>query len=74
MVTPETCPHPDELCSECASGQRCHPVIPQKDGGLVQRKSAGLEKKGRLNSIQPKKHLPAWLVDASASVRRSYGF
>lgn len=63
MITPETCPHPDDLCNECASGANCHPVIPRKDG-VVQRRT----------QPRDKKRLPAWLADASASVRRSYGY
>lgn len=66
MITPETCPHKDELCSECSSGQDCHPVIVQK-GGVVQRT---MTKRGP----KLKRFIPAWLADASASVRRSYGY
>jgi hypothetical protein len=65
MVTPETCPHKDELCSECSSGENCHPVIPRKDDFVPKLKHPGDYRK---------KRLPAWLKDASASVRRDYGY
>ena len=67
MITPETCPHPDELCSECPSWGNCQPVIPRKDGFVPKLKHPG-------DYLKRKKRLPFWLADASASVRRSYGY
>jgi len=65
MITPETCPHPDLLCSECSSGQNCQPVIPRKDDFVPKLKHPG--------DYRKKRSIPFWLADASPAVRRSYG-
>jgi hypothetical protein len=66
MITPETCPHPEDLCSECSSWANCQPVVPRKFDFVPRLKHPG--------DYRKKKRLPAWLADASASVRRDYGY
>ena len=61
-ISPETCPFEDMMCTECPSRMNCLPLDPMLALQTVQ--------------VDKPKHrrMPAWLKDASASVKRSYGF
>jgi|WetSurMetagenome_2_1015567.scaffolds.fasta_scaffold57950_2 hypothetical protein len=52
MITPETYPHKDELCSECLSRENCRPVIRREFDFVPRLKHPG---------DYLKKKLPAWL-------------